>query len=190
MSLDMLIQTLIVLEIYMRHLTIFWKDTKKVAAKDTTLVFYYEHIRPFVTQRWNIKNTLLHMAAFAVNPKWCAELDGRVPSCDDLEVLDGFSKVIDKMFSEQEPFIPLAQFLDFTNPRSPNLRKPQARLDRVILAQKDPIGWWSWHDRDTRQSEVLATHFFAQVANSSIAERNWSIYDFIHLLKRNIPTSR
>lgn len=78
------------------------KMKRIVAAKDPTLGFYEEHIRPIVTRRWNIMNTPLHMTAFALNPKWYAQLGGRGLPCDDPEVLDGFTKAIDKMYSAQD----------------------------------------------------------------------------------------
>ena len=85
-----------------------------VAAKDPTLGFYEEHIRPIVTRRWNIMNTQLHMAAFVLNPKWYAQLGGRGLPCDDPEVLAGFTRAIDKMYSAQDASTLRAQFLDFT----------------------------------------------------------------------------
>ena len=166
------------------------KMKRIVAAKDPTLGFYEEHIRPIVTRRWNILNTPLHMAAFALNPKWYAQLGGRGLPCDDPEVLDGFTRAIDKMYSAQNASTLRAQFLDFTNLRGPNLGKPQARLDRVVLAQRDPIGWWTWHGRDTPELKILASRLLSQVASSSTAERNWSTYSYIHSIKRNRLTSK
>lgn len=63
-------------------------------------------------------------------------------------------------------------------------------MDRAILAQSNLIGWWTYHRRDTPQLKILATRLLAQVASSSVAERNWSTYSFIHSLKRKRLTSR
>ena len=117
-------------------------------------------------------------------------MDGRELPCDDLRVLDGFTRVIDKMYSAQDASTLRAQFLDFTNLRSPNLGKPQARLDRVVLAQRDLIGWWTWHGRDTPELKILASRLLSQVASFSAAERNWSTYSYIHSIKRNRLTSK
>ena len=73
-------------------------------------------------------NIPLHMAVFSLNPKWDAKLDGRGPPCDDLEVLDGFTKAIDKMYPAQEASTLRAKFFDFTKLSRPNLSKPQARF--------------------------------------------------------------
>ncbi|XP_059064530.1 uncharacterized protein LOC131856678 [Cryptomeria japonica] len=177
-------------EIYETFDSMLGKIKQTILAKDPTLGFYEQHIRPIVTRRWNIMNTPLHMAAYALNPKWYAPKDGRLPPCDDDEVLDGFTRTIDKIYTEEQASILRAQFLDFTNLRGPTLSKPQARLDIAILAQRDPIGWWTWHGRDTLQLKLLATRLLSQVASSSAAERNWSTYGFIHSIKRNRFTSR
>ncbi|XP_057840716.2 uncharacterized protein LOC131050532 [Cryptomeria japonica] len=177
-------------EIYETFDSMLGKIKQTILAKDPTLGFYEQHIRPLVTRRWNIMNTPLHMAAYALNPKWYAPKDGRLPPCDDDEVLDGFTRAIDKIYIEEQASILRAQFLDFTNLRGPTLSKPQARLDIAILAQREPIGWWTWHGRDTPQLKLLATRLLSQVASSSAAERNWSTYGFIHSIKRNRLTSR
>ena len=57
-----------------------------IHAKDPNLVFYDEQLKPIVMRRWNIMNTPLHMAAYAVNPKWYAPRPGRVPPSRDEEV--------------------------------------------------------------------------------------------------------
>lgn len=49
-----------------------------VQVKDPSLAFYNEHIRPIIQRRWDKLNTPLHMAAFALNPKWYMARPGRV----------------------------------------------------------------------------------------------------------------
>ncbi|XP_059068491.1 uncharacterized protein LOC131858996 [Cryptomeria japonica] len=147
-------------EIYETFDSMLGKIKQTILAKDPTLGFYEQHIRPIVTQRWNIMNTPLHMAADALNPKWYAPKDGRLPPCDNDEVLDGFTRAIDKIYTEEQASILRAQFLDFTNLHGPTLSKPQA------------------------------SRLLSQVASSSATKRNWSTYGFIHSIKRNRLTSR
>ena len=104
-------------EIYETIDNMLGKMKRIVAAKDTTLRFYEEQIKPIVMQRWNMMNTPLHMIAFALNLKWYAQLGGRGLPCDVLEVLDGFTRAIDKMYSAQDASTLRAQFFDFTNLR-------------------------------------------------------------------------
>jgi len=47
-------------------------------------------------------NIPLHMAAYALNPKWYVERFGRVPLIDDPEVKNGFLDAIAKMHNEEE----------------------------------------------------------------------------------------
>ena len=89
-------------EIYETFDTMLGKIRQVILAKDPTLDLYEQHIRPIVTRRWNTMNTPLHMAAFALNPKWYAPRDGRMPPCDDAEVLDGFTRAIDKMYPTEQ----------------------------------------------------------------------------------------
>ena len=57
---------------------------------DPTLAFYTEHIEPIIHHRWEKLNTLLHMAAYALNPKWYIPRPGRVTPLQDDEVKNGF----------------------------------------------------------------------------------------------------
>ena len=82
------------------------------------------------------------------------------------------------------------QWLDFANLRGPTFGRPEARTDRATSAQRDPIGWWTWHGRDTPELKGLAIHLLSLVASSSTTKRNWSTYSFIQSVKRNNLTSR
>ena len=57
-----------------------------IKEKEPTSEFYEEHLKPIVMKRWNTMNTPLHIAAYAVNPKWYAPRPGRVPPSADEEV--------------------------------------------------------------------------------------------------------
>ena len=49
----------------------------------------------------------------------------------------------------------------------------------------NPIQWWVCHGANGVHLQILAIHILSQVASSSSAERNWSIYGFIHSVKHN-----
>jgi hypothetical protein len=49
----------------------------------------------------------------------------------------------------------------------------------------DPITWWGFHGGESIHLSTLATRLLSQVVSSSSAERDWSTYGFIHLVKRN-----
>ena len=48
-----------------------------------------------------------------------------------------------------------------------------------------PLNWWNFHGGEIPNIQKLAVKILSQVASSSSAERNWSTYGFIHLVKRN-----
>ena len=47
------------------------------------------------------------------------------------------------------------------------------------------LKWWTCHGANGVHLQILATRILSQVASSSTTERNWSIYGFIHSVKRN-----
>jgi hypothetical protein len=47
------------------------------------------------------------------------------------------------------------------------------------------IKWWTCHGANGVYLQSLATRILSQVASSSLVERNWSTYGFIHSVKRN-----
>ena len=69
-----------------------------VRERDPTLAFYTEHIEPIIHRRWEKLNTPLHMASYALNPKWYIPRRGRVTPLRDDEVKNGFFRCIAKMY--------------------------------------------------------------------------------------------
>ena len=64
-------------------------------------------------------NTPLHMAAYALNPKWYVERHGRVPPIHDPKVNNGFLDAIEKMYPEKEGAKLQRQFVQFAGLRGP-----------------------------------------------------------------------
>jgi len=59
---------------------------------------------------------------------------------------------------------------------------PVAMDDRGHL---DPITSWGFHGGDSIHLSTLATRLLSQVASSSLVDRKWSTYGFIHSVKQN-----
>lgn len=70
-------------EIYETFDSMLGKMKKAISDKDPNSGLYEQKIRPIVTRRWNTMNTPLHMAAFALNPKWYVPRPSRTPRDDD-----------------------------------------------------------------------------------------------------------
>ena len=66
-----------------------------------------------IDKRWIKLNTSLHMAKYALNPKWYMERSNRVLHMDDEEVKDGFLDAIRKMYTLDEANVMREQFIDF-----------------------------------------------------------------------------
>ena len=134
-------------------------------------------------------NTPLHMAAYALNPKWYVERPGRISPIEDPEVKRGFRAAITKMYDEDDAKKIRRQWVHFANLNGP-FNKHDAKEDLKDLGQEDPIGWWRMHGDDAPEIQYLAIRLLSQIASSSTAERNWSTYSFIHSIKRNRLTSK
>ncbi|XP_028080801.1 uncharacterized protein LOC114282356 [Camellia sinensis] len=52
----------------------------------------------------------------------------------------------------------------------------------------DPHSWWGVHGASASTLQSLALRLLVQPSSSSCAERNWSIYSFIHSMRRNKMT--
>ncbi|KAH9291987.1 hypothetical protein KI387_042831, partial [Taxus chinensis] len=156
-----------------------------IRVRDPTLEFYNEHIQPIIQRRWEKLNTPLHMAAYALNPKWYVERPGRVVPLDDDEVKKGLMKAFKKMYTPQEASQIRLEWLDFTELDG---YKTSAKADRVTIAQEKPVSWWRLYGL-SGLLRPLAIRLLSQVSSSSASERNWSTYGWIHSVKRNRLTS-
>lgn len=64
------------------------------------------------------------------------------------------------------------------------------RQDQITMAQENPMGWWKLHGDSNPLLHILSIFLLSHVVSFSYAERNWLTYNFIHLIKRNMLTSR
>lgn len=101
----------------------------------------FNELQRLIEKRWNRLNTPLHMADYALNPKWYVEGEGRVSPMDDPEVKQGFIDAIEKMYAPEKAIIFQEQFLDFTLLSSPTFSRA-SKKDLLGLAQRSPSGWW------------------------------------------------
>ena len=84
------------------------------------------------------------MAAYALNPKWYVEREGRVAPIDDHEVKQGFIEAIQKMFTHEQATIIREHFLDFAL-FNDNIFSIVAKADLLGMAQRSPSGWWTMY---------------------------------------------
>ena len=134
---------------------------------------FFNEIHKLIEKRWIKLNTSLHMAAYALNPKWYMERPNRVLPIDDEEVKQGFLDAISKMYTSDEASVIREQFIDFGTLSPPTFTQ-EAKRDIKKYAQKKPIGWWRMYGGQVPELRKLASRLLSQVASSSAAERNWS----------------
>ena len=175
-------------EIYECIDTMVGKIKHIIRQRNPSLEFFHE-IHKVIEKRWNKLNTSLHMAAYALNPKWYMERPNRVLPIDDEEVKQGFLDAISKMYTVDEASVIREQFIDFGTLSPPTFTQ-HAKRDINPYAQKNPLGWWRMYGGQVPELRKLASRLLSQVASSSAAERNWSTYSFIHSVKRNRLTSK
>jgi len=175
-------------EIYESIDSMIGKIKSIIRQKDPSLELFNE-LQKLIEKRWNKLNTPLHMAAYALNPKWYVEREGRISPIDDPEVKQGFIEAIEKMYTPEQATIFREQFLDFALLSSPVFSRA-AKEDLLGMAQRSPSGWWRMYGDKAPDIRTLAIRLLSQVASSSAAERNWSTFSFIHSIKRNRLTSK
>ena len=69
---------------------------------EPSLEFYTTQIQPIIHHRWDHMNTPLHMATYALNPKWHVESPRRDPPVDNPKVKNGFQDATGKMYFEED----------------------------------------------------------------------------------------
>ena len=72
--------------------------------------------------------------------------------------------------------------LSFHFDRNPFYARAFSINDRRYMS---PIKWWVVHETSAPMLQSIALKFLEQPCSSSCCERNWSIYNFIHSMKRN-----
>ena len=120
--------------------------------KDPTL---WQQLQTFIHGRWNKLNNPLHMAAYAVNPKWYNSTTGRRPPSQDREVVKGFMTAVKKIYGSSEEASEIrSQFAQFSRGRGV-FGSHDSLTDR--RKKKDPIDWWWLHGVDAPELQQFST---------------------------------
>lgn len=141
-------------EIYETFNSMLGRVKASIQQREPSLEFCTSQIRPIIQRRWDRMNTPLHMAAYALNPKWYVERPGRVPPIDDPEVKNGFLDAIAKMYNEAEKESFRRQIVQFASLNGPF--NTSSRANHIDLAQDGPIGWWRMHGDGAPELKHLA----------------------------------
>ncbi|CAL5395559.1 unnamed protein product [Camellia sinensis] len=151
---------------------------------------FYNVVHQILVDRWNKNNTPLHCLAHSLNPRyysdvWLHEDPSRIPPHRDEEVCLERKKCLKRFFDDpMERTKANLEYAKFSTKEG-----PFADIDSIgDRCDMDPHSWWVVHGASAPTLQCLALRLLVQPSSSSCAERNWSIYSFIHSMKRNKMT--
>ncbi|CAL5327444.1 unnamed protein product [Camellia sinensis] len=151
---------------------------------------FYNVVHQILVDRWNKNNTPLHCLAHSLNPRyysdvWLHEDPSRVPPHRDEEVCLERKKCLKRFFDDpMERTKANLEYAKFSTKEG-----PFADIDSIgDRCDMDPHSWWVVHGASAPTLQSLALRLLVQPSSSSCAERNWSIYSFIHSMRRNKMT--
>eukprot|EP01018_Ginkgo_biloba_P001699 Gb_24962 [translate_table: standard] len=104
-------------------------------ARDTTL---YPKLMEKIHRQWNKLNTHLHMATYALNPKWYdSSMTKKRPPFEDCEVTKDFFTTVTKIYGDGEEATTIREQFAYFVCGQQEFGKPQSLRDRTKI--KDPF---------------------------------------------------
>uniref|UniRef100_A0A251UPJ4 Putative HAT dimerization domain, Ribonuclease H-like domain protein n=2 Tax=Helianthus annuus TaxID=4232 RepID=A0A251UPJ4_HELAN len=163
----------------------------KDVMKDNKYAGYFEEINQIVLARWDKMSIPLHCLGHALNPRFYDKhylqqlapnnVKRKAPNLD-VEVANGVIEAFKKIREDEEEQSMLrAQFATF-HMKKGIFSRTAAQADAVTM---DAVDWWGTYGSETPELAEVAKKVLSQPISSSLAERNWSTYSYIHNVKRN-----
>ncbi|GAV67734.1 DUF659 domain-containing protein/Dimer_Tnp_hAT domain-containing protein, partial [Cephalotus follicularis] len=141
---------------------------------------FYDVVYNILIDRWTKSSTPLHCTAHSLNPRkeWLNVVSGRVSPHKDVELSEERNKCLRRYFPDvEERRLVNQEFARFSGGLD-----AFGSFDSLVL---DPKAWWLVHGSFAPILQNLALKLHGQPCSSSCCERNWSIYSFIHSMRRN-----
>ncbi|GJN06963.1 hypothetical protein PR202_ga24747 [Eleusine coracana subsp. coracana] len=167
------------------------KDIYKFEGKQLDEVSdLYSVIHDILIARWTKGNNPLHCLAHFLNPRYYSKhwLDGgagRVPPHKDREVSKMRLSYFKKFFLIPQEFAEVKEEYAKFSSCTQEFNNHDSIDDRWTSS---PHTWWTNYGQDAPLLMNLAMKLLTQPTSSSCCERNWSTYNFIHSVKRNVLT--
>ncbi|XP_023767978.1 uncharacterized protein LOC111916547 [Lactuca sativa] len=165
-------------------------EIKKVMM-ESMYASYFPQVEEMVLKRWEKMNIPLHCLGFALSPRFYDThyLDKLAPGGirrkapnPDKEVIQGVMQAFTRIAENRDVERLLREQFATFHMKMGLYALPSAQIDVVTM---ETIDWWSTYGADTPNLVVLAKKILSQPISSSSAERNWSMYSYIHSVKRN-----
>ncbi|GJP35006.1 hypothetical protein CLOM_g19476, partial [Closterium sp. NIES-68] len=55
----------------------------------------------------------------------------------------------------------------------------------VKEGRQSVVQWWNWHGTDFPELATLACRVLTQPVSAAACERNWAVWESVHMAKRN-----
>lgn len=131
--------------------------------------------QPFV-HRWAMLHTDLHAAGFLLDPEYV-----HMAQHSNEEVMDGFYKLVEKLFPDGQQQVLLANQLTQFRSGHGIFGRPIAK---AAAGTMPAYQWWLNFGASVPELQSFAVRVLSQTASSSEAERNWSLFGFVQNKRR------
>jgi hAT family C-terminal dimerisation region len=128
------------------------------------------------TYRWEQLHSDLHAAGFALDPEFHQHA-----AQEDLEIKEGFQRIVEKLLPEDEQVAALMQFSEYLLRSGAWGREMPFKHASGMPAHM----WWMQYGAHCPALCKVAMKVLSQVSSACSCERNWSTYSFIHSKNRN-----
>jgi len=134
-----------------------------------------ELYQPFV-DRWAMMHTHFHAAGFLLDPEYV-----HMAQHSNEEVMNGFYQLVEKLFSDSQQQVLLANQLTQFRSGHGIFGRPIAK---AAAGTMPAYQWWLNFGASVPEMQCLAVRVLSQTASSSDAERNWSLFGFVQNKRR------
>jgi Protein of unknown function (DUF 659)/hAT family C-terminal dimerisation region len=126
--------------------------------------------------RWAMLHTELHAAGFLLDPEYV-----HMAQHSNEEVMNGFYKLVEKMFGDAQEQVLLANQLTQFRCGHGIFGRPIAK---AATGTMPAYQWWLNFGASVPELQSFAVRVLSQTATSSEAERNWSLFGFVQNKRR------
>ncbi|XP_074297184.1 uncharacterized protein LOC141627876 [Silene latifolia] len=151
----------------------------------------FDAMAHLITERWEKMNVPLHCLGFALNPRFYnakylmstapGGVKRKAPNTDK-EVVTRVMKAFEKFATNSSEEVKLREQFGQFHMKMGLFGMKAAQEDALIM---DGITWCSSYGAETPELAQIAIKILSQPISSSLAERNWSTYKFVHSVVRN-----
>ncbi|CAN1340723.1 hypothetical protein LINPERPRIM_LOCUS38942 [Linum perenne] len=153
---------------------------EKIKSNFSNIEKRYKPVLNIIENRWNDQMSRpLHYAAYWLNPKvhFSANFNDT-----EKKLKLGLSDCVERLSKDRDESLTIMQQLDtFHHARGMFSSYGSMKL----LDRKHPADWWSSFGDDVPELQKFAIRILSLTCSASGCERNWSVFERVHSIKRN-----